>query len=49
MRDPETAQLLTAVREAVVAARAGGVTVRACIFDATAAAVDEDASAWPTE
>lgn len=48
MRDPETDRLLTDVRRAVATARAGGVTVRACIFDATVAAVDEDASAWPS-
>ncbi len=48
MRDPETARLLDDVRQAVTAARAGGVTVRACIFDATAAAVDEKADGWPT-
>jgi hypothetical protein len=48
MRDPETDRLLTDVRRAVAAARAGGVTVRACIFDATAAAVDGDARTWPS-
>jgi hypothetical protein len=48
MRDPETDRLLTDVRQAVAAARAGGVTVRACIFDATAAAVDEKAIGWPS-
>jgi len=48
MRDPETDQLLTDVRKAVVAARDGGVTVRACIWDATRAAVDGDASGWPS-
>ncbi len=49
MRDPETDRLLTDVRHAVTAARAGGVTVRACIFDATTAAVDADAYAWPSD
>lgn len=48
MRDPETDRLLADVRQAVTAARAGGVTVRACIFDATAAAVDEKAVGWPS-
>lgn len=48
MRDPETDRLLADVRRAVAAARGGGVTVRACIFDATVAAVDEDARAWPS-
>lgn len=48
MRDPETEQLLENVRKAVAAARTGGVTVRACIFDATAAAVDGDGRAWPS-
>lgn len=48
MRDPETDRLLADVREAVTTARAGGVSVRACIFDATAAAVDEKAVGWPT-
>lgn len=48
MRDPETARLLTDVKTAVVAARTGGVTARACIFDATAAAVDADARGWPS-
>ncbi|MFJ8348971.1 hypothetical protein ACIQ9J_21945 [Streptomyces sp. NPDC094153] len=32
----------------MVTARAGGVTVRACIFDATVAAVDEEVRAWPS-
>ncbi len=48
MRDPETERLLTDVRRAVAAARSGGVTVRACIFDATIAAVDEHATKWPS-
>jgi hypothetical protein len=48
MRDPETERLLTDVRHAVTAARAGGVTVRACIFDATTAAVDADDRTWPS-
>lgn len=48
MRDPETDRLLADVRQAVTIARAGGVSVRACIFDATAAAVDEKAAGWPT-
>jgi len=48
MRDPETDRLLTNVRQAVTAARAGGVTVRACIFDATVAAVDESVRGWPS-
>ncbi|MER7835300.1 hypothetical protein ABTY98_05155 [Streptomyces sp. NPDC096040] len=48
MRDPKTERLLTDVRSAVAAARAGGVTARACIFDATTAAVDQTASAWPS-
>lgn len=48
MRDPETSRLLADVRDAVVAARAGGVAVRACIFDATAAAVDGDSRNWPS-
>jgi hypothetical protein len=48
MRDPETERLLADVRQAVTAARAGGVSVRACIFDATAAAVDQKSAGWPT-
>lgn len=48
MRDPETDRLLTDVRRAVVAAREGGVAVRACIWDATRAAVDETADGWPS-
>jgi hypothetical protein len=48
MRDPETARLLTEVRKAVSAARAGGVAVRACIFDATTAAVDGEVRGWPS-
>jgi hypothetical protein len=47
MRDPETNRLLTDVRRAIVAAREGGVTVRACIFDATYAAVDGE-DHWPS-
>lgn len=47
MRDPQTAQLLTDVKQAVARARQGGVTVRACIFDATTAAVDGEAH-WPS-
>jgi len=48
MRDPETERLLTDVRKAVAAAREGGVTVRACIWDATHAAVDGDDRSWPS-
>ncbi|MDX3714394.1 hypothetical protein PV733_36815 [Streptomyces europaeiscabiei] len=48
MRDPETSRLLTDVRTAVAAARAGGVAVRACIFDATTAAVDGELREWPS-
>ncbi|MFI8872424.1 hypothetical protein [Streptomyces sp. NPDC055243] len=48
MRDPESDRLLRDVQTAVVAAREGGVTTRACIFDATTAAVDARA-AWPTQ
>lgn len=48
MRDPETDRLLTDVRKAVTAAREGGVTTRACIFDATTAAVDQHATKWPS-
>jgi len=48
MRDPRTDQLLTDVRNAVTAAREGGVTIRACIFDATTAAVDADGRTWPS-
>jgi hypothetical protein len=48
MRDPETQRLLTDVRRAVVAARAAGVTTRACLFDATTAAVDQTAHGWPS-
>lgn len=48
MRDPQTDQLLTNIRKAVAAARDAGVTVRACIFDATCAAVDGDGRAWPS-
>jgi hypothetical protein len=48
MRHPETSRLLAGVRDAVVAARTGGVAVRACIFDATAAAVDGDSRNWPS-
>jgi hypothetical protein len=40
MRDPETSRLLDAVRSTVAEARRGGATVRSCIWDATAAAVD---------
>lgn len=47
MRDPETERFLTDVRRAVAAARAGGVTTRACIFDATTAAVDGE-DRWPS-
>ena len=47
MRDPQTDRLLTDVRKAVAAARDGGATVRACIFDATAAAVDGE-DRWPS-
>jgi hypothetical protein len=48
MRDPETTRLLADVQTAVVAARRGGVTARACIFDAAAAAADPDAAGWPS-
>jgi hypothetical protein len=48
MRDPETAHLLQAVQSAVIEARQGGVTVRACIWDATAAAVDGEPTPWPS-
>jgi hypothetical protein len=48
MRDPETDRLLADVRKTVAAARSGGVTVRACIFDATAAAVDGELRTWPS-
>lgn len=48
MRDPETERLLTDVRRAVVAARAGGVTVGACLFDAAVAAVDVSDRGWPS-
>lgn len=48
MRDQITDQLLTAVRAAVAQARAGGVTTRACIWDATAAAVDADNRSRPS-
>jgi hypothetical protein len=40
MRDPETARLLRAVSVAVADAREGGCAARACIWDATVAAVD---------
>lgn len=49
MRDPKTDRLLTDVRHAVAAARTGGVAVRACIWDATRAAVDGRATGWPSE
>jgi hypothetical protein len=48
MRDPEIERLLTEVRRAVVDARAGGVTVGACLFDATVAAVDKTVQGWPS-
>jgi hypothetical protein len=48
MRDPEVDRLLTDVRKAVVAARSGGAAVRACIFDATSAAVDGEVRGWPS-
>jgi hypothetical protein len=48
VRDPRTQQLLTEVTKAVAAARAGGVSIRTCIWDATAAAVDGDARTWPS-
>ncbi|MGW2213314.1 hypothetical protein [Streptomyces sp. NPDC001781] len=48
MRGPETDRLLADVQRAVVAARAGGVTVEACLFDAAVAAVDESAGGWPS-
>lgn len=40
MRDAKTERLLTDVRLAVTAARAGGVSAEACLFDAAVAAVD---------
>lgn len=43
MRDPNIDRLLTEVRQAVANARAGGATIHACVWDATAAAVDADA------
>lgn len=46
MRDPDTDRLLTEVRAAVAVARQGGVTVRACIWDATAASVDGELKNW---
>ncbi|MEU0950477.1 hypothetical protein ABZ379_48840 [Streptomyces canus] len=48
MRDPETERLLTDVRRAVAAARTAGVTTRACLFDATTAAIDQNAATWPS-
>lgn len=48
MRTNETERLLKDVSKAVAIARARGVTARACIFDATAAAVDGDARVWPS-
>ncbi len=48
MRSPETERLLADVRRAVTEARAGGVSVQACIFDATVAAVDGGDRSWPS-
>jgi hypothetical protein len=48
MRDTKAERLLTDVRKAVAAARAGGVSVRACVFDAVVAAVNEKTDGWPT-
>lgn len=48
MRGSETDRLLTEVRRVVVDARAGGVTVGACLFDATVAAVDKTVQGWPS-
>ncbi|WP_405506417.1 hypothetical protein OG323_06315 [Streptomyces cyaneofuscatus] len=49
MRDPETDRLLTDVRAAVIAAREGGAAIRACIWDATAAAVDQKMQTYSPE
>jgi hypothetical protein len=48
MRDLGTERLLKEVRRAVVDARAGGVTISACLFDAAVAAVDETTQGWPS-
>lgn len=48
MRDPETERLLTEVRRTVATARAGGVAVSVCLFDAAVAAVDESDRGWPS-
>ncbi|MER7487920.1 hypothetical protein ABTY20_18835 [Streptomyces sp. NPDC126497] len=48
MRAPETERLLAEVRRVVAEARAGGVSVQACIFDATVAAVDGGTRSWPS-
>jgi hypothetical protein len=48
MRTEETSRLLAAVRKAVTEARAGGVTARACVFDATVSAVDCERFGWPS-
>lgn len=48
MRDPKTERLLTDVRLAVTAARAGGVSAQACLFDAAVAAVDKEPVGWPS-
>lgn len=42
MRSADTEALLTKVRQAVAEARRAGVTVEACLWDATVAAVDQD-------
>jgi hypothetical protein len=49
MRDHETERLLWEVRRAVVAARLNGVSAKACIFDATVAAVDSSVRVFPSE
>lgn len=49
MRDPETERFLQAVRNAVAEACRGGVTIRACIWDATVAAVDGESHTWPSK
>jgi hypothetical protein len=48
MRDPETERLLSEVRRAVTAARQGGATVHACVWDAAQAATDEGSTGWPS-
>jgi hypothetical protein len=50
VRSPEVERVLTDVRRAVTEARAGGAGLRACIWNATTAAVDApSARAWPSE